>query len=474
MHFTHPGPAFRGGPDDLPSVVSEVLTAGAEVAAAEARRVRALARAGHLALAATVGQRASSKAAEMALREVASEIAAAEHLSDRSVQAQIGRAVELVDDYPVTLAAWEAGALSRAHVGAIVDAGRPLPAERRGEFDVLAVATAEGLSPARLRARLASLAERLQPTTITERHRAGRATRNVRVVPGENGMSDLIATLPTVLAVGIYDRLTQQGRALIDARSAAPVLPDEAPREAVRRAAGAAPVDGAASSAHGTTSVGADDRTVDQVRAAILSDLLLTAAPEADPTRGDDGPGALGAIRARVQVVVPALTMLQPDGENLDPATLVGHGPIDAKTARAIAESTSVPWDRVITHPITGAVLHVDTYQRTAAIDRYLRARDRHCRWPGCAAPAVRCEVDHTRDAALGGATDVRNLGHLCQRHHTQKQFTRWRVRQLAGGVLEWTSPTGRVYVDEPLPYSPAVRFVTDPPPPPVAEPAPF
>lgn len=119
-------------------------------------------------------------------------------------------------------------------------------------------------------------------------------------------------------------------------------------------------------------------------------------------------------------------------------------------------------------------MLHVDTYQRTAAIDRHLRARDRHCRWPGCTAPAVRCEVDHTHDAALGGPTAVGNLSHLCQRHHTQKQFTRWRVRQLTGGVLEWTSPTGRVYVDEPLPYSPAVRFVADPSPPPRAETAPF
>ncbi|RWR12222.1 HNH endonuclease, partial [Microbacterium enclense] len=108
-------------------------------------------------------------------------------------------------------------------------------------------------------------------------------------------------------------------------------------------------------------------------------------------------------------------------------------------------------------------------------------ARDRHCRWPGCTAPATRCEVDHTHDWALGGTTEVNNLGHLCQRHHTQKQFTRWKVRQLPGGILEWTSPTGRIYTDEPLPYSAAVRFLPDdpasaPPPPPAEEhePTPF
>ncbi|WP_341210515.1 DUF222 domain-containing protein [uncultured Microbacterium sp.] len=497
-------------PDDgasaLSSVLVEVRGVDAEVASAEARRVRALARAGHLALDASAGVRASSRAAEMAVREVASEIAAASHLSDRSVQAQIGRAMTLADDFPVTLDAWEAGVLSRAHVQVIVDAGISLPLDRRHEFDVLAVATADGLSPGRVKTRLLALAESLQPTTLTERHRRGRETRCVRVVPGEDGMSDLIATLPTVLAVGIYDRLVQQSAAIVDLRRDNPRggLGSPAGSSAAAAASGAeartaggggCPADAAAG--HGNTDTPApgpgpaqaqpqapapDTRTADQVRADILADLLLTAAPDADPTRGDDGPGTLGAIRARVQVVVPALTMLRPGSENSDPADLVGHGPIDAPTARALAEATPVPWDRVITHPVTGEVLRTDTYHRTAAINRHLRARDRHCRWPGCTAPAVRCEIDHTHDHALGGPTDVRNLAHLCQRHHTQKQFTRWKVRQLPTGILEWTSPTGRVYTDEPLPYTPAVRFLPDDPaaaPPPPRpdhdrEPAPF
>jgi len=432
------------GPRALSAVLGEVLRTGAAVAAAEVARTRALAEAGHLALDVMAERPASSRVAEMALREVASEIAAAENLSDRSLQTQIGRAMTLVDDYPATLAAWEQGTITRAHVHTILEIGAPLPPEVRAEFDALAVSTAEGLSPGRLRSRLAVLAEGLQPTTITERHQRGREARCVRVVTGQEGMSDLVATLPTVLAVGIYDRLTQQARTVIDTRGDTPVSATDA-------------------------------RTTAQVRADLLADLLLTGAPDADPTHAD-GPGTLGAIRARVQVVVPALTMLDPRNENTDPANLIGHGPIDADTARTLTESTTVPWDRVITHPITGAVLHTDTYHRTTAIDRHLRARDRHCRWPGCTVPAIRSEVDHTLDYALGGPTDIRNLSHLCQRHHTQKQFTRWKVKQLPDGILEWTSPTGRTYRDEPLPYSPAVRFLPDDPPPPDHDPdhAPF
>lgn len=186
---------------------------------------------------------------------------------------------------------------------------------------------------------------------------------------------------------------------------------------------------------------------MDQLRADLVADMLLTSAPDADPTRTDDGPGPLGAIRARVQIVVPALTLLGSDNQAAD---LVGRAPIDPETARELACLTRSPWERILTHPVTGVVLHVDTYQRSAAIDRHLRARDRHCRFPGCRQPAIRCEVDHTIDHALGGKTDVCNLAHLCQRHHSMKQFTAWRVRQLSGGVLEWISPLGRIYIEDP------------------------
>ncbi|MCI9859715.1 DUF222 domain-containing protein, partial [Microbacterium proteolyticum] len=161
----------------LTVVLDDVLRTGAALAAAEVARTRALAEAGHLALDVMADQRATDRAAELALREVASELAAAENLSDRTMQTQIGRAMTLVDDYPHTLAAWEAGAITRTHVQVIIDVGCPLPVDARAEYDLLAVATADGLSPGRLRSRLAMLAERLHPTTITERHHRGRDTR---------------------------------------------------------------------------------------------------------------------------------------------------------------------------------------------------------------------------------------------------------------------------------------------------------
>ena len=194
----------------------------------------------------------------------------------------------------------------------------------------------------------------------------------------------------------------------------------------------------------------------------MLSDLLLTGAPALDPTAYGDGPGTLGAIRAQVQVIVPALTLL---GADEGPVDLVGRAPIDAATARCLAAETH-SLARVLTDPVDGTVIAVDRYRTAVPQRRFLRARDQHCRFPGCRRAAIRCEIDHTIDHARGGPTALWNLAHLCQRHHSMKQFTAWRVRQHPGGVLEWTSPTGRLYrEDAPVP---PVAFVMSPAPPPV------
>ncbi|MDN8550177.1 hypothetical protein PUW81_013795, partial [Microbacterium sp. NM3R9] len=309
----------------------------------------------------------------------------------------------------------------------------------------------EGETPNRVRDALAHVAERLHPRSFTERHGAAAAGRCVRVQAGRDGMSDLIATLPTVIAEGVLDRLTRQAREIISARPQADA--DQSDGGAATGDTEAAALDPAVADG---LSFGGDTRTMDQVRADVFADLLLAGTPALDPTANGDGNGTLGAIRAKVQVVVSALTLT---GEDDGPADLVGRSPIDAATARELAGDNTA-WDRLLTHPVTGTVLECDAYQPTAAMRRLLRARDRHCRFPGCRQPAIRCEIDHTHAASHGGATHVCNLAHLCKRHHDVKHHTRWRVKQLAGGLLVWTSPTGRVYREDAPP--PLVAFAVD------------
>ncbi len=441
----------------LVSIVGEVEGAVVLLTAAQVAEVRALARAGQLAARQAAGSPAVVRAHDMALRSVAAELGGVLRVTDRTVQSRIDEARDLVEHYPATLVAWETGRITRGHVRVITDAGSVLvdaSPERRAEFEAAAIARCERDTPNRVRSEIEILAERFAERSFTDRHRDAAAERRVRVVPGAAGMSDLIATLPTVIADGILDRLTQQAQIIVDARE-----PGNAGSAFGARGAGDAASAGDSEP---------DRRGIDQVRADVFSDLLLAGAPALDPTATGDGQGSLGAIRAQVQVIVPALTLL---GVDDGPADLVGRSPIDAETARCLAGNTH-SWARVLTDPVEGTVLAVDRYRTPWPQRRFLRARDQHCRFPGCRRAAIRCEIDHTIDAAKGGPTALWNLAHLCQRHHSMKQFTRWKVRQLPDGVLEWTSPTGRIYREDapapPFAFTPAsisTTAVDEPPP---------
>ncbi|MEV8272078.1 DUF222 domain-containing protein [Microbacterium sp. NPDC077184] len=447
---------------ELDEVAQYAETMTPALGAMEVGNVRNQARAGAIAERVSRRQPASVRSQEMVYRSVAAELAGVTFTTDRSMQAQITQAMEWVECYPATLAAWEAGRITRGHATAVLRCGTVLPRNARAEFDAAAAELCVGQSVGRVKDRLDHLAQELHPRTLAERHAKAREERRVSVTPLRDGMSELVATLPTLLAEGISDRLNEQASSVIDARN----TPGDAGADA------------------DTDANEPDCRTREQIRADVFCDMLLSASPLVDPTIDDDGNGTLGMIRAKVQVVVPALTLLGKDDDPANDTTtadLVGSAPIDPATARALAGAVAT-WERLVVHPVSGQVLCTDSYRRTASMARFLKARDRHCRFPGCRRPAIRCELDHTFDWAQGGPTDIRNLCHLCQRHHSMKQFTSWGVRQLGGGTLEWTSPTGRIYIDHPP--SPLVRFMPSgggaPPPPdagggaPPPDPAPF
>ena len=457
-----------GGEDylvTLAGVVADVDSAARRIAAAQIEELRALAAAGRLAEAQTAQRNARVQVHDMALRSIAAEVGGVMRVTDRTVQRRIGEARTLIEGFPATVEAWEQGRIVRGHAIAILETGTSLPAEMWAEFEQVAISRCERDTPNRVRGELEILAHRMHPRSFAERHEEAAAGRCVRIVPGRDGMSDVVATVPTVIAEGIHDRLTQQARAIIDTR-------DE--RAAARGGAGVAFGDAAAThsdSDDAAAIVATDNRSTDQVRADVFADLLLAGTPALDDTR-DTTAGPLGAIRARVQVLVPAVTLT---GEDDGPSDLAGRSAIDPATARTLAGGTHV-WERLFHHPTTGVTVSTDSYRVPSGMRRFLQARDQHCRFPGCRVAAIRCEVDHTHDHALGGRTELSNLAHLCQRHHSMKQFTAWRVRQLKGGVLEWTSPLGRIYREDAP--TPAVAFTpaAPPPPPPTApaEPAPF
>ena len=451
----------------LAGIVADVGDVAVELARVQVRELRALAAAGRLAEAQTAQRNARVQVHDMALRSIAAEVGGVMRVTDRTVQRRIGEARTLIEGFPATVEAWEQGRIVRGHAIAILETGTSLPAKMWAEFEQVAISRCERDTPNRVRGELEILAHRMHPRSFAERHEEAAAGRCVRIVPGRDGMSDVVATVSTVIAEGIHDRLTQQARAIIDTR-------DERAAAHGGEAAATRNSDGDTDCDRDNDAaaiIATDRRSTDQVRADVFADLLLAGTPTLDDTR-DTTAGPLGAIRARVQVLIPAATL---SGEDDGPSDLAGRSPIDPATARTLAGGTHV-WERLFHDPTTGVTVATDSYRVPAGMRRFLQARDQHCRFPGCRVAAIRCEVDHTHDHALGGRTELSNLAHLCQRHHSMKQFTAWRVRQRKGGVLEWTSPLGRTYREDAP--TPAVAFTPAAPPPPPrtapAEPAPF
>lgn len=389
---------------------------------------------------------------ELAHRALAAELAAAVRESDRSMAGKIDRAVLLVRKYPDVHRALGDATISQAHATLITDAGGIISEpEARSQYATAALEIAQVETAGRSRSLLKELAERFADRTIDERHVEAQSCRLVRVVELGDGMADLTATLSAVYAHGIRDRLNQMARAVKQHEGALAV---EASRE---------PGDSAASERV--------FRSMDQIRADLLTDMLLASDPNQAAASGLTG---IAGIQARVQVIVPeehvadsrqddsadspdpaASTDGEDDGdgarasEMTRPATLDGYGPIGTAVARQLA-GQATQWERITVNPESGTVLSVDTYRPNIKLRQFLRARDLHCRFPGCHTPTSRCDVDHTIDAALGGPTTSINLAHLCRRHHTLKHHSKWTVVQQRDGTLIWTSPLGTKHSERP------------------------
>ncbi|MGZ0068552.1 hypothetical protein, partial [Microbacterium arborescens] len=366
--------------------------------AADIARTRALADLGHAALHDARRDGVRGMASDMELRSVAAEAAGMARLTDRRLQGEIDHAMTVIDDYPAVFEAWVQRRIERGHVDVVVRVGAGVPDEVRDSFAEAAVAVCERDVPSRVRGALEALAAKLHPQVFTERHKTAAAERCVRVFHGTDGMSNLVANLPTVIAAGMLDRLTQMGQSVKDARVAGAGAGAGGAGAAGADVAGGGGADGAGSGYPDAAGSGepADTRTMDQLRADILGDLVLGGAPVVDPTYGTDRASGLGAIRARVQVAVTAETLI---GRDENPAEAVGAGLIDADTARQLAGQVS-EWDRLFIDPVTRTPVEIDTYRPTASMKKLLMARDQHCRFPGCRRAAIRCELDHTIDHA--------------------------------------------------------------------------
>ena len=427
-----------------------------------------------------------SKFMDQVQRDVGIEVGAAVHIQDWSMVHMINDARPLARDYPRTLEALAQAKISRRHAMTITDIGVSLLTTdaQRAVYESRVVPKAMESSVNNLRPFARRIANGLTEVTAAEQREEAKSTREVWVSDTRDGMALFIAKLPAVLAYAAHDRLTRManvadptGRSIAQLR--ADILTDliltghtPAHHPKPRK------VDGEAGAAFGLGDLcagcgGACGANTGAAGAAGVCDagqdglfpeeLAGSGHEECPECVATDGARGLGAITAQVSVTIPILALLPKEIADLirqtpgfeqvaaldGPCELTGYGPIDTQTAFFLAGDTS-GWDRILTHPISGTVLHTDRYTPSQEIKRALKARDQYCRFPNCRMSVNRCENDHTIAWSQGGPTSLPNLAYLCRYHHVFKHESGWTVSQLENGNLVWTSRIGRTYVTEP------------------------
>lgn len=357
-------------------------------------------------------------------RGIRLELAAAIRSTENVAANLLWRADLLVHRYPNVLDSLSQAKMTERHATELVDAVGVIPDERRDTVVETAIGLAERLSLGKFRRALRALIDDARTDTLPQRHEAAILGRKVIVEQTDDGMAWLMAFLPAVEARAIHGRVTTLAKRTVKGDPT-------------------------------------DDRTLDQARADVFGDLLIDGETNALPA-------PLRGIRPSVTVTVPALALLGvPDAGQAD---VEGVGPVPLDIARELCGSAK-GWTRVLTHPESGVVVSVgrEQYKPPAALRRMVQWRSGTCRAPGCVLPADRCEIDHTIDWELGGLTELGNLAPLCKGHHDVKHHTTWTVIQHDDGTMEWTSPTGRRYREEPPRKGPAFAPTTE-----AMAPAPF
>ncbi|UGS25532.1 HNH endonuclease [Microbacterium resistens] len=430
---------------------------------------------------------------EAAERSMFAEVSAGLKVTRFAATKALATGFALSDRFPATASALRNGAISRRHAEVIVDGAAPLgvsatDAHRAYEGQVVPYASAE--TPARTQAFARSVVAAVAPRTAVERHARARDDRRVTVQDVEDGMSWLSILMPSVLAHAVHERVTGISRGIRALRAAGgrgafghdafehdAFDHDESGHDAVPNGVDSGGAPGAARESGRLPLMGeevstededevfafeqivaglgepraaertldrirADERTLDQIRADVVTDLLLAARTDTLHATGT------AAIRPTVQVTIAATTLAGVDDR---PAELDDHGPVHPDLVRALAGGAE-HWERLFLSP-TGMITRTDSYAPTERMRRHLRARDRHCRFPGCRIPARASQIDHNHDHARGGPTTIDNLAHLCPAHHAlkhpdQPDRWRWTARQRDDGSLVWTDPTGHVHTD--------------------------
>lgn len=394
-------------------------------------------------------------------RFAAGEIAPHIHQSKRSVSKELADAVQLWNWLPGTVTAMESGTIDLPRATAIAHGARGLPDDLLPVYEANVLPGAENITKESLQNRIRRVRNDLHPESLTVRHAREMEGRGVSFFPQEDGMAELYIRTSADKALLIYDLLQTHAKSL--------------------KTAG-------------------ETRTLGQLRADVLADLLLETPGHAFRTATDTGTGGLstsslspgglsagglgtggacgscgrgpgpvttgGNITASVAVTISLATAA---GISTEPGHLAGYGPVPPETARNIA-ALAKSWLPVLIDESGEAVAVAKEMRHPPEwLKRLVRLRDESCRGPGCLAHSRHCELDHTVAWEAGGKTELGNLAPYCKPDHIAKHEGGWRTTQEDKGVLRHQGKSGHTYIS--YPDGTWIRLGVQPPPEPPPDP---
>ena len=325
-------------------------------------------------------------------------------LGPRAAEERVGISARVVSTMPGTLEALASGELdwhrARAVATELHDSSPEVVAEVEGHLFPAALRDSAGEARRRCR----RILQRVDSASLVERAKRAREGRGLQRWQSEPGVEEWHALLPAEQAATAWQAVDALARRY-----------QREDRE------------------HADTPV-----TLEQARGDALLDLILGHAsvhtsmvftvPETFAQSGGPARGGSEADRGGAAGVVDV------PGVGVVPWSGIGSLATSFATQISIASCD----------PATGALtgMATEVYRPPSALDRFVKDRDGTCRFPGCAAPAKRCDADHVV-AWPAGPTDRTNLMSLCRRHHRTKQQPGWRVAMDADAVRDLDQPAG-------------------------------
>ena len=361
------------------------------------------------------------------------EVAAALRWSPATAQRSMDHARLLAGPLRETRDCLELGEISSMHARVICEAAERLSSRDADDEQftdecaalqqrVLRMARRSTIS--RTKACLNRAVEAIDAAGQARRRQRARCTRDVQVSPDVDGIATLVARLDALTAHAIM-------RA-VNAAAAGPVV------------------------------AGAPGATAGERRAEALAALILGSTADGACSDAPDGMSPGVRLDVTLDVTIP-VTALQASSDEPSAITVAGL-PVEFAEVRRLLDDPAVQAHlRPVITDEHGHILDLGRrrYEISAALRRFIVARDRVCRFPGCGRSAEFCQIDHATSWDDGGASDASNLGALCVRHHQLKTHGGWDIIESArDGSCTWRSPQGRIHSHVPL------ALAGQPPPP--------